>query len=236
MSNIELQTVKFRRSGLSHNSNEPVISDDEFPLKPESMCHFEADCVASHIINRQRIGKGDGIENPGLEEVWQQEIQRRKQLNVSIGSKTLTQVRSDTDQTETHYKFEKMILVKMSDLIDKPVDIDMINELPPNDDLHTKSESNKVMEPVHYPAESLEGTQLFNAVDVSVHLPDSFGTSDSIRKSLEETLVGDADDTIADADDTIVDQNVALNCSFSLHYSQVHCKLISCLGFVKYVN
>lgn len=219
MSNIDLQTVKFRRSGLSQSSNEPVTNDDEFALKPESMCHFEADCSASHIINRQRIGKGDGIENPGLEEVWQQEIQRRKQLNVSISSKTLTQVRSDADQTETHYKFEKMILLKMSDLIDKPVDIDVINELKPNDDLDIKSESNKLKEPVHYPAESLEGTRLFNAVDVSMHLPDSFRTSDSIRKSLEETLVGDADDTI-------VDENVALNCSFSLHYSQVHCKLI----------
>lgn len=217
MSNIDLQTVKFRRSGLSQNSNEPVIDDDEFPLKPESMCHFEADCIASHIINRQRIGKGDGIENPGLEEVWQQERERRKQLNVSIGSKTLTQGRSDTDQTETHYKFEKMILVKISDLIDKPVDIDMDNKLKPKEDLNIKNEAKKLNEQVHYPAESLEGTQLFNAVDVSVHLPDTFGTNDRIRKSLDETLVGDADDTI-------VDENVALNCSFSLHYSQVHCK------------
>lgn len=219
MSNIDLQTLKFRRSGLSQNSNDPVISDDELPLKPESMCHFEADCIASHIINRQRIGKGDGIENPGLEEVWHQEMERRKQLNVSIGSKTLTQVRSDTDQTETHYKFEKMILVKISDLIDKPVDSDMNNEPKLKEDLLIKNEINKPKEPVHYPAESLEGTQLFNAVDVSMHLPENFGTNDSIRKSLDETLVGDADDTI-------VDENVALNCSLSLHYSQVPCKLL----------
>lgn len=219
MSNIDLQTVKFRRSGLSQNSNEPLRSEDDFPLKPESVCHFEADCMASHIINRQRIGKGDGIENPGLEEVWQQEMERRKQLNVSMASKTLTQGRSDSDQTESHYKFEKMILVKISDLIDKPVDIDMNNDLKLKDEIHIKGETNKLKEPVHYPAESLEGTQLFNAVDVSMHLPEGTGINDSIRRSLDETLVGDADDTI-------VDENVALNCSFSLHYSQVHCKLM----------
>ncbi|XP_049869672.1 DNA polymerase zeta catalytic subunit [Pectinophora gossypiella] len=199
MSNIDLQTVRFRRSGISQNSNDPVDETTEFNLKPESICYYEADCVASHIINRQRVGKGDGIENPGLEEVWQQEMERRKQLNVSMASKSLSQGRIDTEQTESHYKFEQMILVKLSGLIDKPVEIE------------------RSKEEVHYPAESLEDSQLFNAVDVSVHLPErskGMSLSDSMRRDLDETLT-------EDADNTLVDESLALNCSLSLHYSQV---------------
>lgn len=206
MSNIDLQNVKFRRSGLSQNSNEPE-NDEEFSLKAESMCYYEVDCIASHIINRQRVGRGDGIENPGLEEVWNQEKERRKQLNVSIGSKTLSQGRSDAEQTESHYKFEQMFLMKMSNLIDKPVVIDVKKEL----------------EQIHYPAESMEGSQWFNAVDVSMHLPEN--THNSLGFTMCESLRRDLDETLTeDHDNTIVDENVALNSSLSIHYSQVLCK------------
>lgn len=206
MSNIDLQSVKFRRSGLSQNSNGPQI-DDENSFKAESMCYYEADCIASHIINRQRVGRGDGIENPGLQEVWDQEKERRKQLNVSMGSKTLSQGRSDAEQTESHYKFEQMFFMKMSNLIDKPVI---------NDD-------KKEVEQIHYPAESMEGSQWFNAVDVSMHLPDS--THHSLGSNMFESLRRDLDDTHTDGhDNTIVDENVALNSSLSMHYSQVLCK------------
>lgn len=201
MSNIDLQTVKFRKTGLSQNSNDPFDSD-EFKLKPESSCYFEADCVASHIINRQRISKGDGIENPGLEEVWNQENERRKQLNASVASKSLSQGQIKDEETDSHYKFEQMIKIKMTNAIDKPV--------------ITSGNVNKVTEAVYYPAESLEGSQLFNAADVSVHLPESSTNFNESRRYFDETLVGDVDTTI-------VDEDVALNCS--LHYSQILCKL-----------
>ncbi|KAJ2952055.1 hypothetical protein O0L34_g4319 [Tuta absoluta] len=199
MSNVDLQNVRFRRSGLLQSCNETAEESTEFGLKSESICYYEADCIASHILNRQRVGKGDGIENPGLEEVWNQEKERRKQLNVSMASKSLSQGRIDAEQTESHYKFDQMCLVKLSGLIDKPVT------------LESKEEQ------VQYPAESLEGSQLFNAGDVSVHLPDrSIGTSlsDTLRRSLDETLT-------EDADNTLVNENLALNCSLSLHYSQI---------------
>lgn len=204
MSNIDLQCVKFRKSGISQNSTD-AQSPNDFGLKPESSCFCEADCAASHIINRQRIGKGDGIENPGLEEVWNQEIERRKQLNISLASKSLSQGRIKAEETESHYKYEQMFLIKMSRLIDKPVIIE---------------EETKPLEIVQYPAESMEGTQLFNAVDVSVHLPDStLGSS-----SFNQTLRGNSDDTDAeDIDNTLVDESLALNSSLSLHYSQVLC-------------
>lgn len=204
MSNIDLQTVKFRRSGLSQNSNEPVSLED-YSLKPESVCYYEADCAASHIINRQRVGRGDGIENPGLEEVWNQEKERRKQLNVSMASKSLTQGRLNTDETESHYKFEQILLIKMSNLIDKPVDVE--------------TDLKKVVDEVHYPAESLEGSQLYKATDISMHIPENTTTSlcDSLRRDYDTTLT-------EDIDNTIVDENVALNSSLSLHCSQVLCE------------
>ncbi|KAH9634515.1 hypothetical protein HF086_016603 [Spodoptera exigua] len=199
MSNIDLQCVKFRKAGIPQNSNEAQSSDD-VGLKPESSCYFEADCAASHIINRQRIGKGDGIENPGLEEVWNQESERRKQLNISLASKSLSQGRIKAEETDSHYKFEQIFLIKMSNLIDKPVAIE-----------------NEVKKEVpQYPAESMEGTQLFNAVDVSVHLPDKTEAS-----GFNQTLRGDFNDTEEDLENTLVNESLALNSSLSLHYSQV---------------
>ncbi|KAF9417793.1 hypothetical protein HW555_005207 [Spodoptera exigua] len=196
MSNIDLQCVKFRKAGIPQNSNEAQSSDD-VGLKPESSCYFEADCAASHIINRQRIGKGDGIENPGLEEVWNQESERRKQLNISLASKSLSQGRIKAEETDSHYKFEQIFLIKMSNLIDKPVAIE-----------------NEVKKEVpQYPAESMEGTQLFNAVDVSVHLPDKTEAS-----GFNQTLRGDFNDTEEDLENTLVNESLALNSSLSLHY------------------
>lgn len=200
MSNIDLQCVKFRKAGISQYSDN-VQSSNEFGLKAESTCYYEADCLASHIINRQRIGKGDGIENPGLEEVWNQESERRKQLNVSLASKSLSQGRIKAEETDSHYKFEQMFLMKMSDL-NKPIIIENLD---------------KPLEIIQYPAESFDGSQLSNAVDVTVHLPDS-----TLISSFNETLRGDQDKSVAeDIDTTLVDEELALNSSLSLHYSQV---------------
>ncbi|XP_048007670.1 DNA polymerase zeta catalytic subunit isoform X4 [Leguminivora glycinivorella] len=196
MSNIDLQAIKFRKTGISQNSDDPIEGSDS--LKSESVCHYEGDCVASHIINRQRIGRGDGIENPGLEEVWNQEMERRKQLNMSLASKSLTQGRIKSQETETHYKFEQMYLLKASNLINKPADLNI----------------NKVVEEVYYPAESMEGSQFFKAVDVSIHLPDQ-----SHNASLNQTLRPMNESLSEDLDETLVDESVALNSS--LHYSQI---------------
>lgn len=203
MSNIDLQTVRFRKSGVLQNSNDPLESTDE-GLKPESSCFYEADCVASLIINRQRICKGDGIENPGLEEVWNKEIERRKQLNMSIASKSLSQGRFTAAETESHYKFEQMFLINMSKLVDQPV--------------VTEENVQKVLEAVYYPAESLDGSQLFNAADVSVHLPNTA----LVGVSMNETMRNFDETLTDDMDNTIVDESLALNCS--LHYSQVLCE------------
>ncbi|CAG4991602.1 unnamed protein product [Parnassius apollo] len=203
MSNMDLQRVKFRRSGFSQDSIETLENLNEINLKPESVCYYEADCVASHIINRQRIGKADGIENPGLQEVWNQEMERRKQLNISLASKSLSQGRDKTDETDSHYKFQNMFLVKNSKIIDKPVDPE------------TKTARN-ICE-IHYPAEIVEGSQLSNASDVSTHLPE-----DTLNLSLNKTIKRNFKDTFLDnINNTIVDEDIALNSSFSLHYSQV---------------
>ncbi|CAB3236740.1 unnamed protein product [Arctia plantaginis] len=201
MSNVDLQCVKFRKSGISQNSNE-VRNSDDYGLKPESSCYYEADCSASHIINRQRVGKGDGIENPGLEEVWNQESERRKQLNISLASKSLSQGRIKAEETDSHYKFEQIFKIKLSNLIDKPVVVE---------------HDNKPLETVYYPAESIVGSQLFNAVDVNVHLPDN-----TLGVSFNQTLNGNTDEFVEkDVDNTLVDEELALNNSLSLHYSQV---------------
>lgn len=203
MSNIDLQNLQFRnKCGESQGSENPVDSPSEYFLKPESVCYYEADCMASHIINRQRIGRGDGIENPGLEEVWNQEKERRKQLNISMASKSLSQGRFKNEETDSHYKFEQMFWIKWNNLINKPVDI--IN-------------NSKVDSEVQYPAESMEGSQLFSAVDISMHHPDN-NLSNTLCKSTRK----DHDDTLkTDFDDTLVDETVALNSSLPVHYSQV---------------
>ncbi|XP_038222862.1 DNA polymerase zeta catalytic subunit [Zerene cesonia] len=201
MSNIDLQTVIFRKSLSTQYSDEPSDSPEDISLKRESICYYEADCVASHIINRLRIGKGDGIENPGLEEVWKQEMARRRELNVSIASKSLSQNRLMSDGTETHHKFKTVFLAKISNLIDKPVEVVTENK-----------------EFVHYPAESLEGSQFFNATDISTHLHDSIlNNSESVNRSLRRNSI-----IISKYEDTIVDEDIALNSSFSVHYSQVN--------------
>lgn len=207
ISNVDLQHIKLRKPLVTQDLSEADQSSNEFGLKPESSCYYEGDCVAAHIINRQRIGKGDGIENPGLEEVWNQEIERRKQLNISLASKSLSQGRIKAEETDSHYKYEQMFLIKMSNLIDKPVNVEP---------------DKKPLEIVQYPAESMAGSQLFKAVDVSVHLPNS-----TLGASFNETLRGDPNQSATeDFDDTLVDETLALNSSLSLHYSQVLCKCL----------
>ncbi|XP_047528847.1 DNA polymerase zeta catalytic subunit [Vanessa atalanta] len=198
MSNIDLQTVKFRKSGVSQYSDEPAGSS-ELSLKPESSCYYEADCFASHILNRQRIGRGDGIENPGLEEVWNQELERRKKLNMSMSSKSLSQGRINLKETDTHSKFELIMHNKVSNAIDKPKE--MTNEA--NEEL------------INYPAETAENSQLLNATDISHHIHQdvtSLSNNSTIRKTAEYT---------DNVDDTLVDEDIALNSSFSLRYSQI---------------
>ncbi|XP_072939379.1 DNA polymerase zeta catalytic subunit [Epargyreus clarus] len=205
MSNIDLEKVKFRKSSVSQKSNEPLDSPDEFTLKPESICYYEADCIASHIINRQRVGKGDGIENPGLEEVWDQELKRREKLNASMASKSLSQGRINSDETDSHYKFQNMFSIRISDLLDKPVNTDVGNA--------------KHIEKIHYPAETLDDSQLFNATDVCAHLRESIFCP-NVNKTLQ--ISPDADnDVLDDFDVTIVNEDIAINSSYSLHYSQV---------------
>ncbi|CAG9795312.1 unnamed protein product [Diatraea saccharalis] len=201
MSNIDLEKVSFRKYGIQ-NSGEPE-NFDENKIKAESVCFYEADCLATHIINRQRIGKGDVIENPGLEEVWKQEIERRKQLNLSIASKSLSQGRMGSEETESHFKYQQICLIKLSGAIDKPVEF--------------KSDNEKLQEMIYYPAESIEGTQLFDAVDVSIHLPEN-----CYKNNLSGTSTSDINDTLTkDLEQTIVNENIALNSSLSIHHSQI---------------
>lgn len=203
MSNIELQTLKFRRNSSASQGSD-VLPDSfiDCPLKPESVCYYEADCIASHIINRQRIGKGDGIENPGLEEVWNQEMERRKQLNISMASKSLSQGRLKATETDSHYKYDQMFHIKMSNLIDKPVEID--------NNVQLASE-------IQYPAETLEGSLLHKAVDVSVHQPDNtiMGSGEKLSN----------DPTSEDLDSTLMNKSVTLDSSSAVHYSQIIRKL-----------
>ncbi|VVC97699.1 unnamed protein product [Leptidea sinapis] len=185
MSNIELQSVKFRTpiNDLICSSEDPNETLNTFNVKRESTSYYEADCVASHILNRLLIGKGDGIENPGLEEVWNQEMERRKQLNMSIASNSLTQERLLNEGTDSHQKFKDMFLVKLANLIDKPPD------------------SHDDVVQVHYPAETLDGSQFFNATDVNTHL-----TNSNFNVDLSKSAC-----TMNDSDATIVNEDIALN-------------------------
>ncbi|CAG9136705.1 unnamed protein product [Plutella xylostella] len=199
MSNVDLQSVSFRKKpGNSQNSTDPLNSLEDSMLKSESMCFYEADCAASHIINRQRMDKGDGIENPGLKEIWQQEEERRKQLNISEASKSLSQGRIKAELTDSHYKFDQIFKIKMCNLVNKPVEVD----------------SKYINLDTSYPAVSLDETEVFKAVDVSMHLPDK-----TLEATMNETLTHHNE--TQDLDETLVDENIALNSSLSMHYSQI---------------
>ncbi|GBP39440.1 DNA polymerase zeta catalytic subunit [Eumeta japonica] len=201
MSHIDIETLKFRKKGVvSQKIDDPFDETNEYSLKPESICYYEADCFAYHIINRQRIGRGDGIENPGLEEVWNQELERRKQLNMSIASKSLTQGRINSLETDSHYKYEQMFWLKIGNLIEKPVDI---------------SEKEETIS-VHYPAESLKNSQVFDAVDISCHSDTTvkFNYSATPQKLSNDSLY-------EDVDSIIVDETIALNSSLPIRHSQV---------------
>ncbi|KAL4711723.1 hypothetical protein ACJJTC_003490 [Scirpophaga incertulas] len=197
MSNVDLQTVLFRKSGCSQKSIEPISDSNKYAMQSESICFYEADCLASHIINRQRIGRGDGIENPGLEEVWKQEIERRKQLNISLASKSLSQGRIKSEETESHYKHEQIFSIKLLS------DLSTVN-------------SEHDQELIHYPAESLEGSQLLDAVDVSVHLPEK-NSSLHLNNNAMLRNVGESVEDL----NLSVDESIVLSSTLSMHYSQV---------------
>ncbi|XP_041971282.1 DNA polymerase zeta catalytic subunit [Aricia agestis] len=205
MSSIDLHQVIFRKDGMSQKSDD-ILSPETLGLKPESVCYYEADCVASHIINRQRVGNGEGIENPGLEEVWKQESERRKQLNVSMASKSLSQGRLKSEETDSHYKHESLFNLKISQLIEKPVEI-----------LDTDTIATDI---VHYPAETQEGSQILNATDISTHVSEHMLNS-SVTPSFPKRIINQSHNTSESLDNTVVDEDIALNSSFSLQYSQI---------------
>ncbi|XP_033118831.1 DNA polymerase zeta catalytic subunit-like isoform X2 [Anneissia japonica] len=63
-----------------YGNTSEVQSPELVDVARQSMCELEIDCVAVDILNRLQIEKNVG-KNPGLMAIWEDEKQRRKELN-----------------------------------------------------------------------------------------------------------------------------------------------------------
>ncbi|XP_068087412.1 DNA polymerase zeta catalytic subunit isoform X2 [Hyperolius riggenbachi] len=105
MNLINLAAVKFRRARRKGEGSQEVLKDtmsgrsfsatftqweeDEIPsslllegVLPQSTCELEVDAVAADILNRQEIEAQIG-KNPGLQAIWEDEKQRRREMEES---------------------------------------------------------------------------------------------------------------------------------------------------------
>ncbi|XP_006157067.1 DNA polymerase zeta catalytic subunit isoform X3 [Tupaia chinensis] len=141
MNLINLAAVKFRKarrkSGILHatgsrkdrlSGNSPGTlfrwEEDEIPsslilegVEPQSTCELEVDAVAADILNRLDIEAQIG-GNPGLQAIWEDEKQRRRNRNeTSQISQPESQDRMFVPATESEKKFQKRLqeILKQND-------------------------------------------------------------------------------------------------------------------------
>ncbi|NXH09862.1 REV3L polymerase, partial [Bucco capensis] len=141
MNLINLAAVKFRRArrksdtsalskhhriNLPENSNVSFIEweEDEIPsslmlkgVEPQSTCELEVDAVAADILNQLDVEAQIG-RNPGLQAIWEDEKQRRRQKCESSQIKTPeSQERGFMPATESEKFFQKRLkeILKQND-------------------------------------------------------------------------------------------------------------------------
>ncbi|XP_069880851.1 DNA polymerase zeta catalytic subunit isoform X2 [Dipodomys merriami] len=142
MNLINLAAVKFRKArrknGVSNatgsckdqsSGNSPASTlfqwkEEEIPsslllegVEPQSTCELEVDAVAADILNRLDIEAQIG-GNPGLQAIWEDEKQRRRNRNeISQISQPESQDRRLMPSTESEKKFQKRLqeILKQND-------------------------------------------------------------------------------------------------------------------------
>ncbi|XP_069090700.1 DNA polymerase zeta catalytic subunit isoform X2 [Pleurodeles waltl] len=156
MNLINLAAVKFRKTRrkgdevagtgchkdhlheTSFNSTFFRWEEDEIPsslildgVEPQSTCELEADGVAADILNRQEMEAHIG-RNPGLQAIWEDEKQRRRDKNESSQiSPPDSQDRGYVPATESERIFQKRIkeILKQNDFsVTLPGSLDYSNE------------------------------------------------------------------------------------------------------------
>ncbi|XP_062954509.1 DNA polymerase zeta catalytic subunit isoform X2 [Cynocephalus volans] len=134
MNLINLAAVKFRKAKRKSNTLHATGScknhlsgnsladtsfrweEDEIPsslilegVEPQSTCELEVDAVAADILNRLDIESQIG-GNPGLQAIWEDEKQRRRNRNeTSEISQPTSQDRRSVPTTESEKKFQKKL-------------------------------------------------------------------------------------------------------------------------------
>lgn len=140
MNLINLAAVKFRKARRKSNSLRTTGSckdqltgssltlfrweEDEIPsslilegVEPQSTCELEVDAVAADILNRLDI-EGQVGGNPGLQAIWEDEKQRRRNRNeTSQIHQPESQDRRFVPATESEKKFQKRLqeILKQND-------------------------------------------------------------------------------------------------------------------------
>ncbi|XP_053161604.1 DNA polymerase zeta catalytic subunit isoform X1 [Hemicordylus capensis] len=143
MNLINLAAVKFRKAkkkddlseeigcgrnrSLGHSSTNTLFQweDNQIPsslilegVEPQSTCELEVDAVAADILNRLDIEAQIG-QNPGLQAIWEDEKQRRRENKESSQiSAPESQDRGFVTSTESEKIFQKRLkeILKQSDL------------------------------------------------------------------------------------------------------------------------
>ncbi|XP_023368247.1 DNA polymerase zeta catalytic subunit [Otolemur garnettii] len=140
MNLINLAAVKFRKARRkSHNGIKPEINNRNLEtihrwklnsytsykesslilegVEPQSTCELEVDAVAADILNRLDVEAQIGV-NPGLQAIWEDEKQRRRNRNeTSQISQPESQDRRFMPATESEKKFQKRLqeILKQND-------------------------------------------------------------------------------------------------------------------------
>lgn len=79
-------------------------------VKKITICELEADCLAQHIMNREQVISGQITANPGIECLWEDERQRRKNKGeATVVEHLLELTRWNVEPTKSHTIFKQIL-------------------------------------------------------------------------------------------------------------------------------
>ncbi|XP_023605887.1 DNA polymerase zeta catalytic subunit isoform X8 [Myotis lucifugus] len=153
-------------------------------IEPQSTCELEVDAVAADILNRLDIeAQIDG--NPGLQAIWEDEKQRRRNRNeTSQISQTESQDRRFVPATESEKKFQKRLqeILKQNDF--------SVRRLSGSVDYNDESQEFSAELTLHSEVLSPEILQCTPANMVEVHKDTEFSKGHT-RQKVEEALINE---------------------------------------------
>lgn len=157
-----------------------LLLDEE--VERQSTCELEVDGVAADVLNRLEI-EGQIGRNPGLQGIWEDEKQRRRQNNQASQIETPeSQDRGFIPSTES----EALFMTRLKDLL-KQQDFDVTQNPPPADG--QDSEDFPLDFTLHLDPASQDSLTCSPATAVELHRDSQSGSTGSSVKPPEEAVV-----------------------------------------------